>query len=74
MGSEYHYLVGAEKVEHAGHEMSRAAAEINRAANSMSESVHCFDRVLEIHQDRLEAWLVRFEAAVERLVLDGPSV
>lgn len=54
------YLNGSEAVERAGYSITAAAEQMTRAASSMDHS-------LTQHQQFMEDWLSRFEAAVERI-------
>ena len=53
-------LAGAEDALRAGHIMRDAASEMRRAVGELSE-------VLDYHRTCQEEYLLRFEAAVERL-------
>ena len=52
-------LMGAEQVGRAGHNMSSAAEQMNRAAGQIDEA-------LRQHQRFLDDWLLRFEALISR--------
>lgn len=56
--AEYVHLSGAEDVRRAASQMSSAAADIQRAAESIAYS-------LEMHQRFLDDWLVRFQSVIE---------
>jgi hypothetical protein len=53
-------LIGAEDVRSAGHTMARAAETMSSAAMNIHGA-------LERHQNFLDDWLQRFEAAVETM-------
>jgi aromatic ring-opening dioxygenase catalytic subunit (LigB family) len=56
--AEYIHLIGAEDVRSAGHTMSSAAQEMQRAAGNISHA-------LEMHQRFLDDWLLRFQSIVD---------
>jgi hypothetical protein len=57
---DYVTLLGAEQVQSAANTMSHAADEMKRAANMIDDS-------LRSQRDFLDDWMLRFEAAVEKL-------
>lgn len=59
MSKEYVHLIGAEEVQRAGYTMREAAAEMNRAASHISES---------LYQQRvfMEEWIQRLEAILKK--------
>lgn len=57
--AEYIHLIGAEEVSRAGHNMSSAASEMNRAASSIDDS-------LRQHQRFLDDWLARLESVMKQ--------
>ena len=56
--SEYMYLVGAEDVRAAANTMAQAAGDMQRAANSINET-------MESQRRYLDEWIGRFESAVQ---------
>ena len=54
------HLAGAESVQNAGYAMERAAERMNQAAGAIECS-------LETQRRWMDAWIERFEAAVEKL-------
>lgn len=48
------YLMGAENVARAGHQLAAAASEMSRAAASMEETLHR-------HRQMMDDWLNRLE-------------
>jgi hypothetical protein len=54
------HLLGADDVRSAGYAMRDAAGEMKRAAESV-------DFTADQHRRRVEEWLARFEALVERM-------
>lgn len=57
MGEEYHYLLGAEDVKNAGYAMENAAAEMQRAAGSLEDSLYRHRQFMTEWLDRLETVL-----------------
>jgi Sec-independent protein translocase protein TatA len=64
--TEYIYLVGAEDVKNAGHNMQSAAGTMRQAASSI-------DCSLELQQRFLDEWLARFEAALREQHKEAPD-
>ena len=62
--TEYIHLIGAEQVQTAANTMREAAQQMGRAVGEMAYP-------LERHERFMEDWLIRFEAAVERLATRG---
>lgn len=62
------YLMGAEKVSDASASIRNSADVMHRAANNIDGSLDTLNR-------RMEDWLMRFEAGVERIVnaLENPQ-
>jgi hypothetical protein len=58
--TEYIHLIGAEDVRCAGSSISSAAADMQRAANQISEA-------LDLHQRFMDIWLCQFRQAIEKL-------
>ncbi len=58
MGTEYHYLLGAEDVKNAAHTMENAAADMNRAAGSLEDTLYR-------HRQFMQAWLDQLEAVLK---------
>lgn len=58
--AEYVTLMGADDVRNAGHRMSGAADTMRSAAGNI-------DDALRRHQQFMDDWLQRFEAAIEKL-------
>jgi hypothetical protein len=58
--SEYINLIGAEDVRCAGRSISSAAADMQRAANQITEA-------LVLHQRFMDIWLCQFRQAIEKL-------
>lgn len=58
--AEYMHLVGAEGVSHAASTMSSAASDMRSAASSIQDAFFQ-------HQQFLNDWLTRLEAALENL-------
>lgn len=73
MGERDHYLHGAEDVRSAANTMSHAADRMNSAANTISSAADHMANIVEQNRFDTEAWLQRFEAAVEKLRPD-PSL
>jgi hypothetical protein len=63
---DYVTLLGAEQVANAAGEMRRAADEMVRAAGYIEET-------FRLHAQRQEDWLLRFEAAIEKLAPLNPG-
>lgn len=64
--SEYVHLVGAEDVANAGRNISSAAADMNRAASYIDET-------LQRHERFLDDWLIRLEQVFKDAVKDVDS-
>jgi hypothetical protein len=58
--TEYVTLIGTEEVRAAGNRMGSAAEQMSRSANQI-------DDALRRHQQFLEDWLYRFEAAIKKI-------
>jgi len=58
--TEFIHLIGADDVRAAGSAMRSAAADMNRAAASIDES-------LSRHHNFLEEWLCRFETIIKEI-------
>ena len=59
------HLTGSESVQNAGYAMERAAERMNQAAGQIECS-------LETQRRWMDAWIERFEAAVEKLNTPNP--
>ncbi len=60
------HLIGAEQVERASGQMTRAADDMQKAASSMAFA-------LEQHQRFLDDWLQRLEGTLEELTRKEPK-
>lgn len=71
MTERYVTLLGAEQVQAAGASIARAADDIRSGGSSVSEgaraitqAVYDFEVALRGHQEFMDAWLIRFAAAM----------
>ena len=65
--SEYIHLVGAEDVRSAGSRIASAAADMNRAAGHIDET-------LQRHERFLDDWLARLGETLKELVINLESL
>lgn len=65
--SEYVHLVGAEDVANAGRNISSAAADMNRAASYIDET-------LQRHERFLDDWLDRLGETLKEIVINLESL